>query len=143
MRTRTHVWITAVCAAALLLTACHGQREYKQTFVSQKDSTQELRLTHKFGVLRPGGFPEKLLSGLIGPPELKGTYELKTAEGTSTGTFIAGKDGDRQWVKFTPTGDDGKEEWRVKVTSTGTFEGDSTVWEMKKGTFDVSLKVGE
>ena len=144
MRARKHVLIIAVCAVSLLLGACHRQEEYKLTFVNQKDSTQELRLASKVGMLRPGGLPHNLLVGLFGQPKLTGTYELKTAEGTSQGTFIGGKDGEKQWVKFTPAGNQGKQEWSVKVTSSGYFEGDSTIWEMKNANHDVSyFKVGE
>jgi hypothetical protein len=131
MRTKKHVSIIAVFAVSLLLGACHRQEEYKLTFVSQKDATQELRLTSKVGMVRPGGFPNNLLVRLFGQPDLTGTYELKTAEGTSKGTFIAGKDQEKQWIKFTPAGNAGKPDWSVKATSDGRFEGDSVVWEMK------------
>jgi hypothetical protein len=42
-------------------------------------------------MLRPGSFPDNLLVGLFGQPELTGTYELMTPEGTTKGTFIAGR----------------------------------------------------
>lgn len=143
MRTKEHVSIIAVFAVSLLLGACHRQGEYKLTFVSQKDATQELRLTSKVGMVRPEGFPGNLLVRLFGQPDLNGTYELRTAEGTSEGTFIAGKDQEEQWIKFTPAGNDGKQKWSVKATSDGRFEGDGVVWEIKnadvKATATVSL----
>jgi hypothetical protein len=136
MRTRKHLLMTAICAVSLMLGACK-QTEYSMTFASQ-NAKRELRLMSKVDIRRPGG----LLASIFGPPELTGQYELKTAEGSSKGTFIAGKDNDKRWVKFKPVGSGA--EWTVKVTGDGRLEGDDVVWEMLNVGREVSyLKVEE
>ena len=137
MRTGRHLSNVILCAAVLMLGACSSNNEYKQTFVS-RDSNRELLLTSKVGMVRPGGLPQNILVHIFGQPDLKGAYELKTAEGNSKGTFIAGRDGDKQWIKFTPNGNDGTKEWTLKPSSAGYLEGDNTEWDLKRSTADVS-----
>ena len=49
---------------------------------------------------------------LFGTDEPKGTYERNDGDETSKGTFVAGKDGDNQWIRFTS---EDKKEWNVTV----------------------------
>ena len=121
----------SICLAALLVVcACHSEKEFTQSFVNEKDSTQTLTLTSNGGVLRDGGFPHNVIVKIYGTDDLKGTYALKNGSETSNGTFVAGMDGDKQWIRFTPKGGTQKD-WRVEVTAGRFLEGDGSRWEMQ------------
>lgn len=145
MRTQTH--LSLIAAFALMLSACHGDKTLTQTFESEKDPSQTLILTSKTGMIRPSaGFPHNVLFKVFGG-ELQGTYEQKTATGTVKGTFTAGKEGEKQWIKFKP-GEDAsdKAEWKVQVKLGGMLADGDTIWALKKTYADAkttsSFKVG-
>jgi hypothetical protein len=136
MRTKRLAWSIALYAVSLMLSGC-SNGEYKQTFVT-RFSDQELQLTSKVGIVRPGGFPQSVFVSLPGQPDLKGTYVLKTEKGSSKGTFVTGKDTGGQWVNFTPTNNDERTKWTLRRNSAGYLEGDNVVWEVKSASADIS-----
>ena len=123
------------CVLLFLLGACHAGKDFTQTFVDDSDSGRSLKLTSKAGLIRPAAeFPHNIMFKLFGTDELSGTYELNSSDETANGTFVAGKDGDEQWIRFTSAD---KKEWKVTVKPGGLLKGDGdTVWEPKAMTVD-------
>ena len=134
-----------VCCLLLmtLLVACSRHGTYTQTFVDDNDSTRSLTLTSEVGMVRPtANFPGNVLFQLFGTDQLQGTYVLKTGERKVNGRFLAGKDGESQWINF--TGDD-QSEWRVKVLAGVLVGPDEATWSMKRADVKTAatFKIGE
>jgi hypothetical protein len=138
--------IAVSLSLALLLVGCHADTNYTQTFISESDSNYSLKLTSKAGLIRPAAeFPHNFMFKLFGTEELSGTYERNDGAGASKGTFVAGKEGDKQWIRLTS---EDKREWTVTVNPGGRLVGDGDiVWELKTTTADAraasSFKIGE
>jgi len=129
MRART---CFVVLAALLALSACHASGTFTQTYENQSDSSQSLTLKSNTGIIRPNaGFPHNLFFKLFAG-DLKGDYELKKGGETVKGTFTAVKDGEKQFIKFTPgAGASDKTEWKVQLKLGGMLADGDTVWAMK------------
>ena len=120
-----------VALLVLLVSGCHADKNFRQTFESERDPTQTLSLTSKTGFIHPhAGFPHNVFFKIFGGGEVEGTYEQKTPEGTVKGTFTAGKDGEKQWIKFNPV--EGRTEWKVQVKLGGMLADGDKVWMLKK-----------
>lgn len=130
MRTRKYM----IVLLALMLSACHPQKNFTQTFVGESDPGQVLKLTSSRGLLRPAAeFPHNILFSVFGTNEISGTYLLTTGKETVKGSFTAGKDGEEQWIKFIS---ENKKEWRVKVQPGGLVGPGDTVWNLQTVTAD-------
>jgi hypothetical protein len=141
MRSRT---CFVVLAVLLALSACHASGNFTQTYENQNDSSQLLTLKSKTGIIRPNaGFPHNLFFKLFAG-DLKGDYELKKGGETVKGTFAAVKEGEKQFIKFTPgEGASDKTEWKVQLKLGGMLADGDTVWAMKStaGMFDAASQV--
>ena len=118
-----------VCALALLvLGACHGGGS-RTTFVNQKNPAETLTvefqpsaMNHVFNLVhREQDFSE-------------GRYTLKTAEGTTSGTYLKSSDGKKREYTFEPKG--GKS-WKVEIAQDGSFTDARGVWKRAPATVDV------
>src|SRR5262245_10636612 len=143
MRNISRVTLIGFCILLpALLGACSHHGTYTQTFVIEKDSTRSLSLTSNAGVIRPAAqFPANVLFKVFGTDQLEGTYVLVNGDQKTKGKFIAGKDGETRWIKFTS---EDKPEWRVKVIAGALVEPDSTTWtfEGATATATASAKLG-
>jgi|SRR5678815_396460 len=137
-----------VLLVALVFTGCHANKTFVQTFEREDDPNQTLVLTSPTGLIHPNaGFPHNLFFKVFGGGEVEGTYEQKTAKDTVKGTFVAGKDGDKQWIRFKPgEGVSEKTEWKVQVKLGGMLADGDKIWALKKTYADAkavsSFKIG-
>jgi hypothetical protein len=116
--------------ALLLVSGCHTDKSFTQTFESEKDPSQTLKLTSKTGFVEPNAdFPRSIFSKVFAS-ELDGKYEQTTAAGIVKGTFTAAKDGEKQWIRFKPG--DGGAEWKVQVKLSGMLADGDKVWMPKE-----------
>jgi hypothetical protein len=131
---RIQKYLPLIAALALMLSACHANKTFTQTFESEKDPGQTLTLTSRTGLIHPNaGFPHNVFFKVFGGGEVEGTYEQKTATGTVKGTFTAGKESEKQWIKFKPAeGVGDKTEWKVQVKLGGMLANGDTIWFLKK-----------
>ena len=133
---------------AMLVSGCHTNKNFTQTFEREDDPNQTLILTSQTGLIHPNaGFPHNVFFKVFGGGEVEGTYEHKTAKGTVKGTFVAGKDGEKQWIRFKPAeGAIDKTEWKVQVKLGGMLAEGDKIWALKKTYADAkavsSFKIG-
>jgi hypothetical protein len=77
--------------------------------------------------------PGSLLFKFFGTNQLEGTYALVDGDRKVQGKFIAVKDGDSHWIKFTA---DDRPEWRVKVVGGKLLGPGETTWSFESATAD-------
>jgi hypothetical protein len=150
MRTTRSSLRIGVCVLSLVvLGACHANKTVTQKFVREDDSSQFLTLSSQRGLIDPSrGFPSNFFFKVFGGGELEGTYEQKSGESTVKGKFLAGKDGETQWIKFTPSeGSEANKEWKVKVKLGGMLVDEAEkVWDLKTTkadtNFESAFKIG-
>ena len=131
---RSRKYLVLPVALVLMVSACHANKTFVQTFESEKDPAQTLTLTSRTGLIHPNaGFPHNVFFKVFGSGEVEGTYEQKTATGMVKGVFTAGKEGEKQWIKFKPAeGASDKTEWKVQVKLGGMLSDGDTIWALKK-----------
>ena len=146
---RTKLPVLMVALIVLLLSGCHADTNFTQTFESEKDPGQTLTLMSKTGVIQPkAGFPYNIFFKAFGGGELSGKYEQKTNEQTVVkGTFTAGKDGEKQWIKFKPEDSSAdQKEWKAQVKLGGMLADGDKTWFLTTSYADAkaasSLKIG-
>ena len=121
--------ISVFAVMAILIGGCHASGTYTQTFVNSKDDGQTLQLTSQRGLVRPATeFPHNILFKIFGTDALSGTYVLAKGTEPVKGTFVAGKDGDRQCIKFSA---DGRPDWQVTSLNGQLVGQDDTVWQWR------------
>ena len=126
--------VVMVVLLVLLIAGCHADKNVTQTFQNEKDPAQTLVLKSSSGWVHPNaGFPHNVFFKVFGGGELHGTYEQVAGEQTIKGTFIAGKEGEKQWIKFKPGEDAGdKTEWKVQVKLGGMLADGDKIWMLTK-----------
>lgn len=137
--------VLMVALVVLLVSGCHADKNFTQTFTSEKDPSQTLTLTSKTGFIHPNaGFPHNIFFKVFGGGELSGTYQQRTDEQTvAKGTFIASKDGEKQWIKFKPgDGSADKTEWKVQVKLGGMLADGDKIWMMSSTSADAKAVSG-
>jgi len=128
MRRSTDLAATAVFA--LVLTACHGQSTFTQTFESQETPGQTLTLSSDDGFLKSeAGFPNNVMDWLLGSDDVSGSYVLTTKTETTEGRFRLVKEANSRFLEFTSPA---HEPWRLHVETGGLLvDSDDIVWRLK------------
>jgi hypothetical protein len=128
-------------ATILLISGCHASsdKNFSQTFVSEDNAGDSLKLNSKTGLVRPAAeFPHNIFFKLFGSDTTSGSYERIEGETTTKGTFEAGTDGEKQWIRFTS---EDKREWDVEVKPGGLLVGDGEiVWKLTTTVADARAK---
>jgi hypothetical protein len=144
MRNTRRLQLLAICVVSALLASC-GHGTLTQKFVNKDDSSRSLSLTRPVGLVSPAShFPANVLFKVFGTNQLEGTYVLVSGSETIKGKFVAGKDGDSQWIKFIAGG---RPEWQVKVVGGELVGPDSTTWILESAAAEAksvsTVKIGE
>ena len=143
-KTRRLLLFTACGVLSALLASC-GHGTLTQTFINKGDASRSLSLTRSVGLVTPAShFPGNVLFKVFGTNQLEGTYVLVNGSETIKGKFVAGKDGDSQWIKFTA---DGRPEWQVKAVGGELVGPDNTTWTLESAAAEAksvsTVKIGE